>query len=75
MSAMPQKSVLDDEHEQDEEKAFLALDPPEHPAYPQKSLSAGLGRRFWFAAALNCVSTAGIVSSLYQPHTSTRQDD
>lgn len=51
------------EEERDEEKAFLGNEQqPEHVAYPQKALPAGLSRRFWFAAVLNCLSTAGIVS-------------
>jgi hypothetical protein len=54
----------DEEEEQDVENAFLAHELAEHKAYPQKTVSPGLSRKFWVFAAINTLSTAGIVSLL-----------
>jgi hypothetical protein len=68
MAASLEKTVeeheLHEEDEQDEEKAFLAHELAEHKAYPQKIIPPGLSRRFWVYAAINTLSTAGIVSLL-----------
>jgi aminopeptidase C len=57
-----QEHELHEEDEQDVEKAFLEHELAEHKAYPQKSLPPGLSRKFWVFAAINTLSTAGIVS-------------
>ena len=71
MVANPEKSVEEhelheEENEQDVEKAFLEHEPAEHDseAYPQKTAPPGLSRKFWVFAAINTLSTAGIVSLL-----------
>jgi hypothetical protein len=68
MAASLEKTVeeheLHEEDEQDVEKAFLAHELAEHKAYPQKTVSPGLSRKFWVFAAINTLSTAGIVSLL-----------
>jgi hypothetical protein len=58
---------LHEEDQQDEEKAFLAHELAslaEHKAYPQTISPPGLSPRFWVYAAINTLSTAGIVSLL-----------
>jgi len=66
MAASLEKTVeeheLHEEDDHDEEKAFLAHELAEHKAYPEKPLSAGLSRKFWVFAAINTLSTVGIVS-------------
>jgi hypothetical protein len=63
-----QEDELHEEDEQDVEKAFLAHELAEHKAYPQKVIPPpGLSRRFWVFAAINTLSTAGIVSLLVAP--------
>jgi len=52
----------------DEEKAFHPNEQAEHKAYPQKPLPTGLSRKFWFFAAVNTLSTVGIVG----PHWSRK---
>ena len=69
MSALTEKPVaerreLDNSDIDDEEKAFLPSEQAEHEAYPQKPASTGLSRKFWFFAAINTLSTVGIVSSV-----------
>lgn len=56
-----EEHALHEEDDIDEEKAFLAHELAEHKAYPQKSLPTGLSRRFWAFAAINTLSTVGIV--------------
>jgi hypothetical protein len=65
MSAITEKDVMErhDDNRDDEEQAFLADPQAEHKAYPQKTVSTGLSRKFWFFAALNTLSTVGIVSA------------
>jgi hypothetical protein len=65
MSAITEKDVMErrDDNRDDEEQAFLADAQAEHKAYPQKTVSTGLSRKFWFFAALNTLSTVGIVST------------
>jgi hypothetical protein len=74
MSAITEKTMDVDERREhdshgsdDEEKAFLPNEQAEHKAYPQKPLPTGLSRKFWFFAAVNTLSTVGIVSP-HQPH-------
>jgi hypothetical protein len=69
MSASTEKAVDMDERREhdihdndDEEKGFLSNEQTEHKAYPQKPLPTGLSRKFWFFAAVNTLSTVGIVS-------------
>lgn len=64
MSAIAEKAMDVDERRDydDEEKAFLPNEQAEHKAYPQKPLPTGLSRKFWFFAAVNTLSTVGIVS-------------
>lgn len=69
MSAITEKAIDVDERRDydshgndDEEKAFLANEQAEHKAYPQQPLPTGLSRKFWFFAAVNTLSTVGIVS-------------
>jgi hypothetical protein len=67
MSAITEKPVgerreHDSSDNDDEEKAFLPTEQAEHVAYPQKPLPTGLSRKFWFFAAINTLSTVGIVS-------------
>lgn len=67
MSAITEKKIeerRDDDDIIDEEKAFLPAEQAEHTAYPEKTSPPGLSSRFWFFAALNTVSTVGIVSTL-----------
>jgi hypothetical protein len=67
MSAITEK-VIDERRDletydnDDEEKAFLPNEQAEHEAYPQKPLPTGLSRKFWVFAAINTLSTVGIVS-------------
>jgi hypothetical protein len=65
MSAITEKDVMErrDDNRDDEEQTFLADAQAEHKAYPQKTVPAGLSRKFWFFAALNTMSTVGIVSA------------
>lgn len=67
MSAITEKKIeeprRDDDDINDEEKAFLATEQSEHQAYPEKTSPPGLSNRFWFFAALNTLSTVGIVST------------
>lgn len=66
MSATTEKKLeerRDDDDIHDEEKAFLPVEQAEHTAYPEKTSPPGLSNRFWFFAALNTVSTVGIVST------------
>lgn len=71
MSAITEKAMDERrEHDNDdEEKAFLSNEQAEHEAYPQKPLQAGLSRKFWFFAAVNTLSTVGIVSFDYMRNT------
>ena len=69
MSAITEKAIDVDERRDydshgndDEEKAFLPNEQAEHKAYPQQPLPTGLSRKFWFFAAVNTLSTVGIVS-------------
>ena len=69
MSAITEKPMDVDERRDydshgndDEEKAFLPNEQAEHKAYPQQPLPTGLSRKFWFFAAVNTLSTVGIVS-------------
>ena len=68
MAASLEKPVeeheLHEEDEQDVEKAFIEHEQAEHLAYPQKTAPPGLSRKFWVFAAINTLSTAGIVSLL-----------
>jgi solute carrier family 35 protein E3 len=65
MDANQEKTVeeheLLEEDERDVEKAFLDHELAEHKAYPQKTPPPGLSRKFWVFAAINTLSTAGIV--------------
>jgi hypothetical protein len=66
MSAITEKDAMerrDDNRDDEEQQAFLADPQAEHKAYPQKTASTGLSRKFWFFAALNTLSTVGIVSA------------
>ena len=75
MVANQEKTVeeheLLEEDERDVEKAFLAHELAEHSAYPQKTAPPGLSRKFWVFAAINTLSTAGIVR-LMLAHSYTR---
>jgi solute carrier family 35 protein E3 len=62
--------LLEDD-ERDVEKAFLDHELAEHTAYPQKTAPPGLSRKFWVFAAINTLSTAGIVR-LMLAHSHTR---
>ena len=69
MSAIAEKAMDVDERRDhnghsndDEEKAFLPNEQAGHKAYAQKPLPIGLSRKFWFFAAVNTLSTVGIVS-------------
>jgi hypothetical protein len=65
MSAIDKRDIME-RHEcdyGDEGKTFPIDEQAEHKAYLQKSMSAGLSCKFWFFAALNTLSTVGIVST------------
>jgi hypothetical protein len=65
MSAIAEKDHVErrEDDNDDEEKAFLPSDQAENTAYAQKPMPTGLSRKFWFFAALNTLSTVGIVSA------------